>query len=44
MQSASEKCSYLKELGCKKNSLKDNLFCFNQNQDNCDKSDVFIEK
>ena len=30
---ASEKCSYLEELSCKENSLKDNRFCFNQNQD-----------
>jgi len=34
MQPASEKCSYLEELSCKEDSLKDNRFCFNQNQDN----------
>jgi len=33
MQPASEKCSYLEELSCKKDSVKDNRFCFNQNQD-----------
>jgi len=33
MQPASEKCSYLEELGCKEDSLKENQFYFNQNQD-----------
>jgi len=33
MQSISEKCSYLEELSCKEDFLKDNWFCFNQNQD-----------
>jgi len=33
MQPASEKCGYLEELSCKEDSLKDNRFCFNQNQD-----------
>jgi len=33
MQPASEKCSYLEELRCKEDSLKENQFCFNQNQD-----------
>jgi len=33
MQPASEKCSYLEELSCKEDSLKENLSCFNQNQD-----------
>jgi len=34
MQPASEKCSYSEELNCKENSLKENRFCFIQNQDN----------
>jgi len=34
MQPASEKCGYLEELSCKKDSLKENRFCFNQNQGN----------
>jgi len=34
MQPTSEKCSYFEELGCKEDSLKENRFCFNQNQDN----------
>jgi len=34
MQPASENCSYLEELSCKEYSLKENQFCFNQNQDN----------
>jgi len=34
MQPASEKCSYLEEeLRCKKDSLKENWFYFNQSQD-----------
>jgi len=33
MQPASEKCSYLEEFSCKEDSLKENQFCFNQNQD-----------
>jgi len=33
MQPASEKRSYLEELRCKEDSLKENRFCFNQNQD-----------
>jgi len=33
MQPASEKCSYVEELSCKEDSLKENQFCFNQNQD-----------
>jgi len=33
MQPTSEKCSYLEELSCKEDSLKENWFCFNQNQD-----------
>jgi len=32
MQPASEKCSYLEEFSCKEDSLKDNNFCFDQNQ------------
>jgi len=32
-QPSSEKCSYLEELSCKENSVKDNWVCFNQNQD-----------
>jgi len=34
MQPASEKCNYLEELRCKEDSLKENRFSFNQNQDN----------
>jgi len=33
MQPASEKCSYLEEFSCKEDSLKENRFCFNKNQD-----------
>ena len=33
MQPASEKYSYLEELSCKEDSLKENRFCFKQNQD-----------
>jgi len=33
MQPASENCGYLEELSYKENSLKQNQFCFNQNQD-----------
>jgi len=33
MQPASEKCSFLEELSCKEDSVKENQFCFNQNQD-----------
>jgi len=33
MQPASEKWTYLEELGCKEDSLKGNWFCFKQNQD-----------
>jgi len=33
MQPNSEKCSYWEELSCKEGSLKENQFCFNQNQD-----------
>jgi len=33
MQPASEKCSYLEEISCKEDSLKEYWFCFNQNQD-----------
>jgi len=33
MQPTSEKCSYLEELSCKEKALKENRFCFNQNQD-----------
>jgi len=33
MQPASEKCSFLEELSCKEDSLKENRFCFNQNWD-----------
>jgi len=32
MQPTSEKCSYV-ELSCKEDSLKENWFCFKQNQD-----------
>jgi len=39
MQPASKKCSYLEELGCEEDLLKENLLCFNQNQDN--KIDTF---
>jgi len=28
MQATSEKCSYLEELSCKEDSLKENQFCF----------------
>jgi len=42
MQSASDKCSDLGELRCKEDSLKENQFCFNQNQDNGFKSFLFI--
>jgi len=34
MQPASEKCCHLEEFGCKEDSLKEDQFCFNQNQDN----------
>jgi len=34
MQPVSEKCGYVEELGCKEDSLKENRFCLNQNQDN----------
>jgi len=33
MQPASEKCIYLEELDCEEDSLKENRFCFKQNQD-----------
>jgi len=33
MQPASEKGSYLEELSCEEDSLKENWFLFNQNQD-----------
>jgi len=33
MQPASEKCSYLDELICKEDSVEENRFCFNQNED-----------
>jgi len=33
MQPTSEKCSYLEQLSCKEDSLKENRFRFNQNQD-----------
>jgi len=33
MQPASEECSYLEELSCEEDSLKENRFCFKQNQD-----------
>jgi len=33
MQPAAEKCSYSEELNCKKDSLKENWFHFNQNHD-----------
>jgi len=33
MQPASEKCCFLEEFSCKEDSLKENFFCFNQNQD-----------
>jgi len=33
MQLTSEKFIYLEELSCKQDSLKKDLFCFNQNQD-----------
>jgi len=32
MQPTSEKCSYLGELSCKEDSLKENWSCFSQNQ------------
>jgi len=34
MQQTSEKCSFLEELICKEDSLKENQFHFKQNQDN----------
>jgi len=34
MQPASEKYSYLEELSCKEDPLKENWLCFNQNQYN----------
>jgi len=33
VQPASAKCSYLEELRCKEDSLNQNWYCFNQNQD-----------
>ena len=33
MQPATEKWSYVEELSCKEDSLKQNMFCFNQDQD-----------
>jgi len=33
MQPTSEQCSHLEELSCKEDSVKENPFCFNQNQD-----------
>jgi len=32
MQPASEKCSYLQEVSCEEDSLEENQFCFNENQ------------
>jgi len=42
MQPPSEKGSYLEELRCKEDSLKENQFCLNKNQDNDINSYVFI--
>jgi len=42
MQPTSEKVSYLEELICNEYSLKENQFCFNQNQDNCHQNSILV--